>query len=220
MDPTKEIIMGDMPGYTAKGPVLHYLDRLSREPDAKARLKVLLDELRTLLPGTHSPNAYGTANLAETLKTHLFDPFGDYSLTQRATDHLANDWFGRKGIADAMWHEHQPMEPIFCQGLITTIEAAIYQGGAQEKGERPQSFPINSLWVCAGNHYEMVVSQNLDQVTLLILTPGPDKRGLGLKPPPTAPGHEPHSLMVVKRRFYMEDQTIGGQADGGTIEQV
>jgi len=212
--------MGDMPGNTAKGPVLHYLDRLSRKPDAKDRLKVLLGELRTILPGTHTPGASSTANLAETLKTHLFDPFGDYSCTQRATDHLANDWFGHNGAANAMWHEHQPMEPIFCQGLITTLEEAIYQGGAQEKGERLQSLPINSLWICAGGHYEVTVSQNLDQVTLLILTPGPEKRGFGLKTPPTVPGYEPHALRVVKRRFFMDGQAVGDNYEGGTIEEV
>lgn len=212
--------MGDMPGNTAKGPVLHYLDRLSRKSDAKDRFKVLLDELRTILPGTHRPDACSTANLAETLKTHLFDPFGDYPLTQKAADHLANDWFGRNGAANAMWHEHQPMEPIFCQGLITALEEAIYQGGAQENGERPQSLPLNSLWVCVGGHYEVTVSRNLDQITFLILTPGPEKRGFGLKTPPTAPGYEPHALKVVKRRFFMGGQDIGDKYEGGTIEEV
>ncbi len=155
--------MGDMPGNVAKGPVLYYLDRLSRQGDAKKKLRELLDELKFILPKIHQDSE--NYSLANTLQRHLFEVVEEphlypADLRLRATEHLARDWFGRSG-GRVLWPEHAPMEPIFCQGLISAIEETEYL-------QRPM---INSHWICAGSHYEVVVSRSFDQVSFLLLTP-------------------------------------------------
>jgi hypothetical protein len=207
--------MGDMPGHVTKGPLLFYLDRISRESNAKQKLEALLLELRNILPHVHNPSS--PYNLATTLKTHLYDAYGDYDQAQEATDHLAKDWLAHNGIENAMWHLYQPIEPIFCQGLITTLEEAIYQG--QSPGSEPaKSLVINSHWVCAGFVYELVISRSFDQVSLLILTPPPERRNSGLKAPPEQKKRA--KLSVVKRRFLTAEELKTGRADEGTIEQL
>jgi hypothetical protein len=116
-----------------------------------------------------------------------------------------------------MWHLYQPIEPLFCQGLITTLEEALYQG--EPSGSKPaKSLAINSHWVCAGFVFELVISRSFEQVSFLILTPPPGWRNYDLTAPPEQKKRA--KLSVVKRKFLTANEVKQGKTDDGTIEQL
>ena len=76
-------------------------------------------------------------------------------------DHIEQHWLG-----DAR------RQQVFATALIRAGELALERG-----------LPIDAYWVFAGSRFEVAVSHNREQVTLLVVTPLPDVPTQGDAPP-------------------------------------
>lgn len=85
-----------------------------------------------------------------------------------AAQHFSDDWLGN------WWPEAQPIEPILRAGLIEAFKKGL-----------SARLPMSALWVQATeDQFEVGISQNSHQITLLILTPPApaDERGVSEEP--------------------------------------
>jgi hypothetical protein len=78
----------------------------------------------------------------------------------------------RKGHIGAHWIGGQAEQRVLTEGLIRAGELAL-----------EKSVPVDAYWVFAGNQFEVAVSHNQQQVTLLVVTPYPDVPTQGDAPP-------------------------------------
>lgn len=158
--------MADIQGNITKGPVLYYLDQLSRSDASLSRLGMLLEALEQLQPTYRG--------LMDVFQQHLFPDY-DPARLEALNNYLRRYWFDE---AQGWWRSQQPIEPVFCQGLIKALQEAInnpitiaVEDPAQ--GKRQKALPIDSYWLVVGERFEMTICRSLQQVTLLILTPPP-----------------------------------------------
>lgn len=143
----------------AKGPVLHYLDEMSRRPDA-----------RTLLQQLHGGIAENSGNnfvnLHQILDQHLLSPLKVGSATIAAiSDYLHKHWTDEHS-ADTYFPEFQPIAAIVAEGLLKTLELSL-------AGE-PNPRPIDAWWLLDYSDVRVVNLVSPQQVTLLIKTPRPE----------------------------------------------
>jgi hypothetical protein len=109
----------------------------------------------------------GNPQALETLLAALKDPTQEYveilkrlaGVTQQEADHLCQTWYSPQ----CWWPAHHPMEDKVRRSLIHALELA-----------KDQKLPINSYWLCAGNHFQVIVTYDKLQVFRLILTPPPE----------------------------------------------
>jgi hypothetical protein len=81
--------------------------------------------------------------------------------------HLGDHWL------TAWWAEHQPVEPIFRQGLIEGLTRA-----------RDKQLPMQALMVTgAGNDFQVAVVSGANQVTLVVIAPPPPPEVIGRRSP-------------------------------------
>ena len=140
----------------AKGPVTRCLDLLSVRADARARL----GELRKAIVGLRRAQFRG---LEQVFGRYLFKDFYSASQIKRVTEYLKTYWFDEK---TGWWPACQPIAPIYAQGLLRGLDAAL----APREG---QPLPFDSYWIIGHGRVEMLTLVNPRQVTLLIATPPP-----------------------------------------------
>jgi len=102
----------------------------------------------------------------------LVQIFIDYGIaTDEQVAYLRKYWFNPRWAdlnSGCLWPEHQPIEPVFRQGMITAIELATRPAA----GNTPaRLLPLNTCWVCAGKDFQMGICATEAQVTCIILTP-------------------------------------------------
>jgi hypothetical protein len=161
-----------IPGNIAKGPLFYYLDELSRSADSVSRLGSLLQALEQL-----QPTYQGLIPIFQTYILTDYDPNEAMTLLNHIRDH----WFGE---ANGWWPEEQPIEPIFCQGLIKAIRESVTNPltimDPQTQETQEQALPIDTYWICDASHFEILICRSPQQVTLLFLTPSPPVRNPGV----------------------------------------
>jgi len=141
----------------AKGPVVHYLDELSKGADARQRLQDLQKALKV---GRERPYH----DLATIFAEHLFQPF--IARSERLRTYLNDYWFDdRRPTVE--FGELQPIAPAYAEGIIKTIDLSL--GGMRDG--RPK--PIDAWWVVDHPKFEMLNLVNEHCVVLLIMTPRP-----------------------------------------------
>src|SRR5262245_1167276 len=147
----------------AKGPVVHYLDELSKGADAVQRLQ----DLRSALKASRS---LGYANIAAILAEHLFQPF--IARSGKLELYLNDYWFdATKPTIE--FADLQPIAPAYAEGLIKTIDLSLAEG----RDGRPK--PIDGWWIVDYPKFEILNLVNEKCVVLLIMTPRPT--GIGTR---------------------------------------
>jgi hypothetical protein len=150
---------GHVKGHSyAKGPVLHFLDEMSRRPDARA----LLEHLQRALEDKSRSNF---SNVHEAFDQHLFSPLSVGSATIAGiSGYLKKHWTDEKS-SDTYFPEFQPVAPIVAEGLLKTLELSL--------AGQPNPKPIDSWWLLDYPDFRVVNLVSPQQVTLLIKTPRP-----------------------------------------------
>lgn len=192
-----------------KGPLFYYLDRLSRSDASIMRLQALLTALEGLAPTYQG--------LAGVFTTHIFTEL-EADRQEQVRTHIDRYWFN---TTTGWWQEHQPIEPIFCHGLIKTLRESLDNPltfeDATTKAQRQQALPIDSYWVKGGTLFEMTVCRSLHQVTLMVRTPHAPSPQAGI-------WAEDTPVWIVRRdTVYDATQEVqvpdpGTDADEGQIE--
>jgi hypothetical protein len=196
--------MADIVGNITKGPLLYYLDQLSRSDASLSRLGALLAALEQLQPTYRG--------LVDVFQQHLFLDY-DPARMEALNNYLRRYWFDE---VQGWWRPQQPIEPVFCQGLIKALREAIDNPITVEdpaQGKRLKALPIDSYWIVVGERFEMTICRSLQQVTLLILTPNP---------PIPRPGiwDQDTPIWVVRRETTATAPHQAGQsAVGATVEE-
>jgi hypothetical protein len=127
------------PGYLAKGAIHKKVDPLVGGRNNLERRQALLTALKDW-----------SRDYIQILMEYT-------GLTRAEADYLRKTWYNPRG---GWWPEHQPIEPIIRQSLITAIELA---------AER--NLPLDSYWLAVGDQFQVIVACSDHQVTRLILTP-------------------------------------------------
>lgn len=196
--------MAEMAGKMAnvvKGPLFYYLDRLSQSDASMTRLQALLTAMEQLAPGYRG--------LVDVFTAHIYSDL-EAARIELVNNHIRQNWFNEN---DGWWPEHQPIEPIFCQGLIKTVREALDSPltieDAVTKERRQRALPIDSYWVKGGPHFEMTVCRSLYQVTLLVRTPHAPS-------PPAGIWAEDTPVWIVRRDITHDATQEVTTADPGT----
>ena len=98
--------------------------------------------------------------------------------------HVEKHWFAitrRRGSSQpekrnqrkAWWPELHRMDRVLKPGLKRALQLCLYVDGDTSTTPRINPLPIDSYWICAGEHHEVVSMVSANQVTLLICTPSP-----------------------------------------------
>ena len=149
--------MPSMPEVIAKPPILKNLDALSQNA---TKLKALRSDLESSIKDVATVGS--EHGILKTVDEVL---------------HIRNDW------CFAWWPQAQPVEPILRKGLITAIDVAIREPGAES--DRAEPLPLDGYWVCHPGHpiqhtaqetpgtegVEVSVTWNARQVTIIFHTP-------------------------------------------------
>lgn len=143
-----------MPGkMISKGLISAKVDRMANHPE-KAKRQMLFDALSAWqAPG--GQNNY--ARIIFDVSKQALPP--DQQITEGDVKYLEEYWFKE------WWKEHQPIEPSIRQSLIVAMQLAHWEA------EPPSRQPIDSYWICAGNHFEVWATRSPQQITRLTLTP-------------------------------------------------
>jgi hypothetical protein len=148
----------------AKGPILHWLDRLSLGPAALARLLTLLEELKKIRPTYHGLETVLDAYLASHMAVEA-------TFRHDLRDYLAKHWFSDGPYS---YFPGQKVAHKYAEGVIKTLELSV-------KG-KPHPVPINAWWIIQPDaDVRMLTLADVDasgvtvspSVTLLICTPLP-----------------------------------------------
>jgi len=140
----------------SKGPILYYLDEMSKRPNARE----LLERFgRALAEGAGSD--YG--DLIMTCDHHLFSPLKVESV-QKISDYLRIYWFDPSS-ADIYFPALQPIAPVLAIGIAKAIELSLRQEGAV--------IPIDSWWIVDQPDVKVTNLVSPRQITLLFSTPRP-----------------------------------------------
>src|SRR5690349_6615055 len=135
----------------AKGPVVYYLDELSKGPDANQRLR----DLRTALVAARDR---GYRDIASILAQHLFEPFMARSGKLQA---YLNDYWFDETKPTAEFTDIQPIAAAYTEGLIKAIDLSL-EG---ERDGRPK--PIDGWWIVDHPKFEVLNLLNEHCVVLL-----------------------------------------------------
>jgi hypothetical protein len=155
-----------MPGNIAKGPILERFDAFINQ--SAANLSAALTQYTTKLD-------IGLAI------EWAADPSRNL-LTPAEVKHIVTHWFPEEAAPPPteppFWNTLRPMGEVVRRGLVRALELCLRDEGG---GARPQPLPLDSYWICAGSHFEVVVTlgRTVDaganpvdhHVNLLILTP-------------------------------------------------
>ena len=99
----------------AKGPLFHYLDDMSKRPNARELLKALARALEDKVSG-------GFPELEKTLDHYLFTPLGVPAAQIAAiSNYFTSRWLDAAS-PDVYFREMQPIAPIIGMGLLKTLE--------------------------------------------------------------------------------------------------
>lgn len=176
-------------GNIMKGPVHAKIDALVNDPDVNKRQRFLADLKDWTLDYVNIIQEHAGVTDAEAL-------------------YLRNSWYNLDP-ATGWWPEHQPIEPIVRQGLITAIEVAMQD---PDTGVY-RNLPLDSYWISGrDDQLEVIVTWNSHQVTRLILTP--------MSPLPSTPNPLPAEahIYVVKRN--REAVPVGHRSREEVVERT
>jgi len=164
--------MGLMPGEIVKGPLLAGFDDHINQN--RANLQAALNEYR---------------NPANTLDDIVIWGVTRGILAARDYAHVVDDWLPEiKTPANAnpltprsWWPKFFPFGGIVREGLIRALSLCEYlDPDAGVLAQRPQALPVDSFWLCAGSHLQIVATlgyawvggnREPHHVNMLILTP-------------------------------------------------
>jgi hypothetical protein len=123
-------------------------------------------------------------------------------VTDREVEYLREYWFDPNWAdlnSECWWREHQPIEPIVRQGLITAIDVATRDPDAVE--QRPEPLDVDSYHIYGErDHFESLVTWTDKQVTRIVLTPPHPKDAK------VAPRAGPARIKVIKREVVKDDE--------------
>jgi hypothetical protein len=202
--------MGFMAGHITKGPLFYHLDRLSRNDASMSRLTALLSDLEQLAPAFRG--------LTPIFEQHILTDY-DQALLPALSEHIRTNWFSEE---QGWWQDQQPIEPVFCHGLIKTLREAIDNPISIEDSttneRRQRTLPIDSYWIGNCDRFEITVSRSPQQITLLVMTPPPPTAWTGI-------WAEDAPIWVVRRdTSYEEDveaqQTALEEVPEGQVESA
>jgi len=156
----------------AKGAICYCLDQFSRGRGARSRIIKLRDAIMKLAPNY--------AGLSQAFDEYLVAyVFPDKERRQRISAYLDTYWFV-SGVPTT-YFPTTPVARIYAEGVLETLELSLKGSG------RP--VPINSWWVLDADDFKMLNLANLKDgvtvggdVTLLIMTPRPEKSGRAVPP--------------------------------------
>lgn len=145
----------------SKGPVCAFLDELSRDKDAVARLESLVKDLEGL--GKQYDGIVGVFD------KHLFQSLKK-DQRKKITDYLKKCWFDPM---NGWWGHLQPVAPVFGAAVVQAIKASLGRDGKKKSAKPKSALPIDSYWMAVGDRLEAAVMRSRHQVTLIIMTPRP-----------------------------------------------
>jgi hypothetical protein len=199
--------MAFIPGNIAKGPLFYYLDELSRDPDSMNQLVSLLQALEQLQPTFQG--------LIPIFETHLLTDYDPNDRT-RLLDHIRDHWFGG---ASGWWPGEQPIEPIFCQGLIKAITESVNNPltvvDPDTEEAQQHALPIDTYWICDASHFEVLICRSPQQITLLFLTPPPPIRNPGIWSAETPVWSVRRNVVDIEEQEQADEQE---EVPEGTVE--
>jgi len=170
----------------SKGPILYYLDEMSKKPNAGELLKQFK---RVLAEGAGSDYS----DFIMTCEHYLFTPLNVGSTElQQINVYLRDRWFDQHSEA-IYFPELQPIAPILATGIAKAIELAL--------GNDAGITPIDSWWIVDQPDVKVTNLVSPRQITLLFTTPRPPGRfpfGIWGK---TAEAYTTARTGVVTRRF-------------------
>jgi hypothetical protein len=137
-------------------------------------------------------------------------------VTKREIEYLREYWFDPNWAdlhSECWWREHQPIEPIVRQGLITAIDVATRD--PETGAERPEPLAVDSYHIYGErNHFESLVTWTDKQVTRIVLTP-PHPQDAKV-----APREGSACIKVIKREVVKEGETPAKRGDKRPQEDV
>lgn len=158
-----------MPGSVSKGRIFRLLDHYLRPgslPNARTALLNRLnkgDDINTILGALPAPPV----------------AIGYNALDARELSHIDNHWFGSANKTRTYWPEQPEKDTIVREAYKKALLLSLGAGNVI-------TVPIVSYWLCAGNHFEVVVCNDEapgaaapNQITVLIMTPSVAYRYLG-----------------------------------------
>lgn len=168
----------------SKGPILYYLDEMSRKPNAIELLKQFARGLAEIGSSDYS-------NLLTVCDHLLFTPMGAEAI-DKISDYLRKHWF-EQDSDEIYFPELQPIAPILALGLAKAIELALRNPSGVT--------PIDSWWLVDQPDVKVTNLVSPYQVTLLFTTPRPPGRYPFRIWSKTAEAYTTARTGVVTRRF-------------------
>jgi len=135
--------MSRLPGPLTKGSIFRGLDKFLARPQQH-----FLDDLR---------------NPANARLDELGESRGLLE-GQKQKDHTAKEWFGDGGEQAAWWPKNPLKQEVIRQGYIKATELSLANDPAK---------PIVTYWINGGEHFETVVAESDQEITMFLLTPPP-----------------------------------------------
>jgi hypothetical protein len=91
---------------------------------------------------------------------NLVDIGKDYGLitSDAEEQHLRRDWYDETN--QGWWKSQQPVEPIVRQAYIEAIRLV-----------QEHDLPLEALWVCGGDRFQVALSKGINEITMLLHTP-------------------------------------------------
>lgn len=185
--------MGAMPGNIAKGPILEKFDQYVNEERSH------LEELLLFYLNTTKTVAQ-VVGQGRTRQVQNGPHKGNAILSSQDEQHVKDHWLAELlGPATpkdkGWWPTFRPMGEVLRRGLVQALALCDRvpdpNKAPKDWAKRPAALPLDSYWVCAGHHFELVsaVGQKPEgagknpedhHVLLLILTPSlPISRRVG-----------------------------------------
>jgi hypothetical protein len=144
----------------AKGPVLYCLEELSIRSNGRSFLEGARNAIADLAPSRYR-------DLGHVLAEHLVFPiFGVGRKSEKFMKYL-NDYWLNPDSPTCEFVEHQPVCPVFGEGLVKTIDLSLQLS----TGDSPK--PIDTWWIVDHPKVEMINLVSKFCVTLLVATPRP-----------------------------------------------
>lgn len=141
---------GKMPSsYVAKGLMLKRMDRLAADPEIMRRALQALED-------------HPDTPMLEIGRAHRY-------VAERGSEirHVGDDWFD----TEAGWFRgYGPVEPVLRAGFIHAARVAL---------ESAPALPVDCYWMANHDRIEVVVTRSPQQVTMILMTPPPQREALG-----------------------------------------
>lgn len=156
---------------TSKGPILYFLDMMSRRPDGREMLESLSEALI-------ASRREEFADIVSICQNYLFRPLEmPDDLCEAIAKYLNQYWFDLESN-DVYFPSLQPVAPILGEGIIKSIELSVKEGnrGKSRKRAKPGAMPIDSWWLVDHPDVKVVNLVSPQQITHLFMTPRPPGR--------------------------------------------